>query len=114
MANLNIPERAVRHQIASAIHAVVQVARLSDGTRKVITISEITGMENDLIAMQDIFTFERRSASMKMEKSAALSKPPGCAPSLPIAWPPAARACVPRYSNQEPKSSNAGVPPAGS
>jgi pilus assembly protein CpaF len=60
MANLNIPERAVRHQIASAIHAVVQVARLSDGTRKVISISEVTGLDNELIAMQDIFTFERR------------------------------------------------------
>jgi pilus assembly protein CpaF len=61
MANLNIPERAVRHQIASAIHGVVQVARLSDGTRKVISISEVTGMEDDLITMQDIFTFERRA-----------------------------------------------------
>jgi pilus assembly protein CpaF len=61
MANLNIPERAVRHQIASAIHAVVQVARLSDGTRKVISISEVTGIENDFIAMQELFTFERRS-----------------------------------------------------
>jgi pilus assembly protein CpaF len=61
MANLNIPERAVRHQIASAIHAVVQIARLSDGTRKVVAISEITGMENELIAMQDIFIFERRA-----------------------------------------------------
>jgi pilus assembly protein CpaF len=61
MANLNIPERAVRHQIASAIHAVVQVARMSDGTRKVTSISEVTGMENDLIAMQDIFVFERRA-----------------------------------------------------
>ena len=59
MANLNIPERAVRHQIASAVHAVIQIARLSDGTRKVITISEITGMEEESIAMQDIFTFER-------------------------------------------------------
>ena len=48
MANLNIPERAVRHQIASAIHAVIQIARLSDGTRKVITISEVTGMDDDL------------------------------------------------------------------
>src|SRR6202040_1539081 len=54
MANLNIPERAVRHQIASAIHAVVQVARLSDGTRKVVSISEVTGMEDESIAMQDI------------------------------------------------------------
>jgi pilus assembly protein CpaF len=59
MANLNIPERAVRHQIASAVHAVVQIARLSDGTRKVITISEITGMDGDLIGMQDIFSFDR-------------------------------------------------------
>jgi pilus assembly protein CpaF len=59
MANLNIPERAVRQQLVSAIHAVVQIARLSDGTRKVITISEVVGMENDVILMQDIFTFER-------------------------------------------------------
>ncbi len=59
-ANLNIPERAVRQQITSAIHAVVQVARLSDGTRKVISVSEITGMENDTISMQDIFSFERK------------------------------------------------------
>jgi pilus assembly protein CpaF len=59
MANLNIPERAVRHQIASAVHAVIQIARLSDGTRKVITISEITGMDEDSIAMQDIFSFDR-------------------------------------------------------
>jgi pilus assembly protein CpaF len=59
MANLNIPERAVRLQIASAIHAVVQIARLSDGTRKVITISEVTGVEGEVISMQDIFVFER-------------------------------------------------------
>src|ERR1700674_1465501 len=61
MANLNIPERAVRHQIASAIHAVVQVARMSDGTRKVIAICEVTGVEGDMILMQDIFIFERRA-----------------------------------------------------
>src|ERR1700757_5532120 len=59
MANLNIPERAVRHQISSAVHAVIQIARLSDGTRKVVTISEITGMAEDSIGMQDIFQFER-------------------------------------------------------
>src|ERR1700733_5063783 len=59
MANLNIPERAVRHQIGSAIHAVVQIARLSDGTRKVISVSEVTGMEGEVIDMQDIFVFER-------------------------------------------------------
>lgn len=60
MANLNIPERAMRQQIASGIHAVVQIARMVDGTRKVITISEVLGMEGDVIAMQDIFVFERR------------------------------------------------------
>jgi pilus assembly protein CpaF len=59
MANLNIPERAVRQQISSAVHAVIQIARLSDGTRKVTTISEVTGMDEDSIAMQDIFSFDR-------------------------------------------------------
>ena len=59
MANLNIPERAIRQQVASAIHAVVQIARLSDGTRKVMTVSELTGMEDEVISMQDVFVFER-------------------------------------------------------
>jgi pilus assembly protein CpaF len=59
MANLNIPERAVRQQIASAINLVIQVTRMSDGTRKVTAVSEITGMEQDVITMQDIFVFER-------------------------------------------------------
>src|SRR5262252_9363822 len=59
MANLNIPERAVRAQIAAAIHAVVQIARLSDGSRKVISISEITGMEDEQFNMHDIFVFDR-------------------------------------------------------
>jgi pilus assembly protein CpaF len=59
MANLNIPEHAVRQQVANAIHAVVQIARLSDGSRKVITVSEITGMENNSITLQDVFIFER-------------------------------------------------------
>ncbi|MBV8052715.1 MAG: CpaF family protein [Acidobacteriaceae bacterium] len=60
MANLNLPERAMRQQIASAIHGVVQVSRLADGTRKVTSISEVTGMEGEVVMMQDIFTFERR------------------------------------------------------
>ncbi|MGD1215023.1 MAG: CpaF family protein [Terriglobales bacterium] len=59
MANLNIPERAIRQQIANAVHAVVQVARLSDGSRKVITISEVTGMDGEMITLQDIFIFDR-------------------------------------------------------
>jgi pilus assembly protein CpaF len=63
MANLNIPEKAVRQQLASAIQAVIQIARLSDGTRKVISISEIAGMESDTITMQEIFKFERQGIS---------------------------------------------------
>ena len=65
MANLNIPERAVRQQISSAVHAVIQIARLSDGTRKVITVSEVNGMENDIISMQDIFIFDRTGIDEK-------------------------------------------------
>ena len=52
-------KRAIRQQVASAIEVVVQIARLSDGTRKVTAISEITGMERDIITMQDIFVFEK-------------------------------------------------------
>jgi pilus assembly protein CpaF len=59
MANLNLPERAIREQIASAVHLIVQVSRLSDGTRKVTAISEITGMDGEIISLQDIFVFER-------------------------------------------------------
>ena len=59
MANLNIPERAIRQQIASAVNLIVQVSRLADGTRKVTAVSEITGMEGDVITMQDVFLFER-------------------------------------------------------
>lgn len=60
MANLNIPETAIRRQIASALDVVVQVSRLSDGTRKVVSIAEIIGMEGEVVTMQDIFTFRKR------------------------------------------------------
>jgi pilus assembly protein CpaF len=59
MANLNIPEKAIRQQISSAINLVVQITRLSDGTRKITGITELTGMEGGIITMQDIFLFER-------------------------------------------------------
>jgi pilus assembly protein CpaF len=59
MSNMNLPERTVRHQIASAVTLVVQVSRMSDGTRKVISVSEITGMEENVISMQEIFRFNR-------------------------------------------------------
>ncbi len=78
MANLNIPERAVRHQIAAALHAVVQIARLSDGTRKVITVSEILGMDGDSVAMR-----------------VGLSSP--------SAWPSLERVCARRFLSRRPK-----------
>ena len=60
MTNMNLPEKSVRQQMASAVGIVVQVSRMSDGTRKVISISEITGMEENMISMQEIFVFRRK------------------------------------------------------
>lgn len=59
MTGMRLSDRAMRQQIASAINMVVQAARLSDGTRRVTSISEVTGMEGDTITMQEIFQFER-------------------------------------------------------
>jgi pilus assembly protein CpaF len=60
MSNLNLPEKTVRQQITGAIGIVVQISRLSDGTRKVMSVSEITGMEENVVSMQDIFTFNKK------------------------------------------------------
>jgi pilus assembly protein CpaF len=60
MASLNLPENAIRRQIASAIDVVVQVNRMSDGTRKVVSVAEITGMEGSVVTMQDVFTYRKR------------------------------------------------------
>jgi len=59
MSGLNLPEKAIRQQAASAINIVVQIARLSDGARKVVSISEITGMEGDIVTIQEIFSFKK-------------------------------------------------------
>ena len=59
MANVNLPDKAMRQQIASAIQIVIQQARMSDGSRKVTSVSEITGMEGDIITMQEIYRFEK-------------------------------------------------------
>ena len=60
MSGLTLTERTLRQQIASALDIVVQVSRMSDGSRKIVSISEITGMEENIISMQDIFTFQRK------------------------------------------------------
>jgi len=63
MTNLNLPERAVRQQVSSAINLVIQISRMPDGTRKVTSISEITGMEQEVITMQEIFAFQKTGIS---------------------------------------------------
>jgi pilus assembly protein CpaF len=60
MAGLDLPMRAIREQIASAVHVIIQIARLSDGTRKVTHVAEITGMEGEVVTMQDLFRYEQR------------------------------------------------------
>jgi pilus assembly protein CpaF len=60
MGSIALPEKAIRAQIASAIDLIVQVARMSDGSRRITHISEITGTSGDVISMQDIFTFQRQ------------------------------------------------------
>ncbi len=59
MAGLNLPPKAMRQQISSALTAVIHITRLSDGKRKVTSLQEITGMEGDIVTMQEIFTFEQ-------------------------------------------------------
>ena len=59
MAELNLPDRAIRQQIASAVSLIVQVARLSDGTRRITHISEVTGIDDEMVMLQDIFVFDR-------------------------------------------------------
>ena len=63
MANLNLPEKAVRRQIASAIQLIVQIARFTDGSRRVTHVTEISGMEDDVVSLQDVFVFDKQGIS---------------------------------------------------
>jgi len=63
LANANMHLSAIRQQVASAIHIIVQAARLSDGSRRVINITEVTGIEVDMVTLQDIFVFEKRGVA---------------------------------------------------
>ena len=63
MANLNLPERAVRRQIASAVQLIVQISRFTDGSRRVTHVTEISGMEDDVVSMQDVFVFDKQGIS---------------------------------------------------
>jgi pilus assembly protein CpaF len=59
MGSMSLPEKAIKAQIASAVHVIVQIARMSDGSRRVTHITELTGAFSDVISMQDIFIFEK-------------------------------------------------------
>ena len=63
MANLNLPEKAVRRQLASAIGVIVQISRFNDGSRRVTHVTEITGMEEDIVSLQDVFLFQKEGVS---------------------------------------------------
>jgi pilus assembly protein CpaF len=63
MSGVQLPERAMRQQVASALNLIIHLARLPDGTRKVVKISELTGMEGETIMMQDLFEFVRTGMS---------------------------------------------------
>jgi pilus assembly protein CpaF len=60
MAGMDLPQKAIREQIASAINIVVQLVRFADGTRKIVKLTEINGLEGDTIVMQDIFVFDQK------------------------------------------------------
>ncbi len=63
MAGMDLPERAIREQMSSAVNIVIQLSRMSDGTRKIIRLSEISGMEGNIIVMQDIFTYNKQGVA---------------------------------------------------
>src|SRR5690606_11166843 len=57
MAGFELPTRAVREQMASALHLIIQISRMVDGTRRVVSVTEVAGMEGDIVALQDVFRF---------------------------------------------------------
>ena len=66
MAGIDLPVRAIREQIASAVDLIVQQSRLKDGTRRIVNITEVQGMEGDVIVLQDIFVFEQTASEGKI------------------------------------------------
>lgn len=65
MTGMQMPQKAMRQQIASALTAIVQVGRLSDGKRKIVSLSEITGLEGDVITTQEVFAFRQTGIDPK-------------------------------------------------
>ena len=94
MANANMGVRSIRQQIASAVDLFVQVSRFSDGTRKVTHMTEVTGMEGDLVTLQDMFLFEKKGLTEKGQVRGA-SAPPASGPSSTSGWRLAGWCCPP-------------------
>jgi pilus assembly protein CpaF len=103
MSNMDLPIKAIREQIGSAIHLVVHIQRYSDGTRKVGRVAEVTGLEGDQLVMQDIFVFNQTGVD-KLGRVVGRYQPTGSVPTFveemaargvaidhrifdPIAWP---------------------------
>jgi pilus assembly protein CpaF len=78
MAGMDLPVRAIREQIASAVDLIVQQDRLKDGTRKITNVTEVQGMEGDVIVLQDIFTFQQ--TGVENGKIVGRMKPTGIRP----------------------------------
>jgi pilus assembly protein CpaF len=78
MAGMDLPVRAIREQIAGAVDVIVQQARMRDGSRKVTTVTEVSGMEGDVITMTDIFTFEQ--TGMENGRIIGRTRPTGLRP----------------------------------
>jgi pilus assembly protein CpaF len=81
MGGIDLPVKAIRQQVASAINIICQLSRLRDGSRKVTAISEIVGMEMDIITMQDIFVLDQKGATPD-GKVIAEFKPTGLRPKI--------------------------------
>jgi pilus assembly protein CpaF len=81
MTGISFPIKALRSQIASAIDVVVQVARLEDGRRKIVSVQEINGMEGEIVTMSELFTFERNGLDENKEVVGSL-RPTGIVPAF--------------------------------
>src|SRR6185312_15268405 len=94
MGEVRIAASAVRSQIASAVHIIVQASRMSDGSRRITHITEITGSSGDIVSMQDIFLFEKKGIGPNGKVRAASSQPASC-PSAATSSAPRALLCQP-------------------
>ncbi len=93
LANANMHLTAIRQQIASAVQILVQCSRMSDGSRRVTSITEVTGMEDDIVTLQDIFVFEKRGLSPEGQGAGPVLRPPESCRSSTRSWWRPASAC---------------------